>query len=550
MTNKKKILIIEDVEAMRNSLEVELEKYGFEVYGAGNLADAYRLAELHWEELDVLILDMEIEGPDKPKGADVAIKLRQQMTSFPPESLIYTWVEQVDYYRLAMKLGAAAYLFKGEHKPPVAVQHARALALRRALDGENPKVQAEVNRIAVHSGTKAEAIKTFCRRVLMPELEACLGVPSAHFVVLFTEGETTWNYADNVGLPEGSSDFYHALQFYAHGKYEMSEPVVLDTNELGTQAGQEFLPFYKRLDRAAFLPLSLSDNQRLSIGLLHRERGGDERRPTEEEVLCKALAEYLRPTVIKNVQNIWSQWTELRATRTSTARLCLAVGHEIGEGLAADDPELLEDLSNDLNDTGQYLRELESRGGPGRVVKVPVGPAVSEAWKSVAPPDGRPPIELDLKGECAVRAQREDVMIIVSRLLQWFVYRSKVMPLDVEPVVRVECETGDGVVSVTFEDNSERLPKKLREDMFAPFTQAVPTPFDKIVSTKRPAKGAGARKARGGRPNPGRYLPLYLAKMLVEGRYHGILEDHTEELKGRSYGHRILVQFPTADATS
>jgi predicted heme/steroid binding protein len=56
-----------------------------------------------------------------------------------------------------------------------------------------------------------------------------------------------------------------------------------------------------------------------------------------------------------------------------------------------------------------------------------------------------------------------------------------------------------------------------------------------------------AREAVGKTPSAGRYLPLYVAKMLVEGRYHGLLEDHSDEIKEHNYGHRILMQFPIVD---
>jgi hypothetical protein len=51
------------------------------------------------------------------------------------------------------------------------------------------------------------------------------------------------------------------------------------------------------------------------------------------------------------------------------------------------------------------------------------------------------------------------------------------VPIDVESVVRVKCEEADTGVTITFEVTSHRLPKKLREDLFAPLTQAISTPF-------------------------------------------------------------------------
>jgi hypothetical protein len=42
----------------------------------------------------------------------------------------------------------------------------------------------------------------------------------------------------------------------------------------------------------------------------------------------------------------------------------------------------------------------------------------------------------------------------------------------------------------------------------------------------------------------GTYFPLYLVKMLVEGRYHGLLKDQSDEITAHPYGHRIVMQLP------
>jgi DNA-binding NarL/FixJ family response regulator len=547
-TPKKTVLIIEDREAMRLSLHVNLEKRGFKVYSAGDVDSANLLADLHWEELDVLVLDMVLKEPPSGEsqitGADIAIKFRRQKRSFPPESLIYSIQKEVFYYRLALKLGAAAYLDKDRSGVSVVGQYVGVLALRRALHGDNPRIVNEITRIAVHSRTKADAILTFCRRVLEPEFESCLGgVP---FVILFTEDGTTQNCADNAGLPKGRRDFYHDLQAYAHGEGNPTKPFVLDTHKLNKPADEETALLYQKLNRATFLPVSLSNNLKLSIGLLHRENQAEQKGPTEEEILCKALAEYLRPTVLENIMSIWSQWTELRATRNSTAKLCLSVGQEIKDSVESEDIEQLEDLANDLKDTGQYLTQLESRNWFEGSNNISIREVVTAAWDVVAPGEGQPPIRLELRGDCSVQARSDDVVIIISRLLQWFVYRSKAIPVGVEAVIRLECVVTDNTVTVTFEDNSYRLPKKLREDLFMPFTQAISTPFAELEQLKLTREAEADEPTETGRQNSGRYLPLYLAKMLVEGRYQGFLDDHSDDITEHSYGHRIVMQLPAA----
>jgi DNA-binding NarL/FixJ family response regulator len=533
----KKVLVVEDLKIYFEPLTRELETAGFMVYVARNPAEARGLAEQYWEEFDVIVLDMDLNDANEllTTGADIGIEFRQRKDSFPPESLIYSVKNQINYYRLALKLGAAAYLLKEEVDVPVVVQHVRVLALRHALNGENPKVAAEVARIAARSRTQSEAILTFCRQVLKQEFEACLGTD---FVILFTEENTTINCADNAGLPEKSDPFYHTLQALAHGKGNLTEPFILEARELDRPADPDTRRLHEKFDLAAFLPLSLSNDKKLSIGILPKGTGLDA--AADAKALCTVLAQYLRPTVLENVISIWSQWTELHATRSSTAKLCLSVGQEIKDGLESEDMEqLLSDLANDLNDTGQYLTQLDNRGGREEEPPVSVSEVVESSWDLIRPEDGQPVPRLDLQGACAVRARSSDVAIIVSRLLQWFMYRSKNVPPGIEPAIRVRCEEADGGATVVFEDNSRRLPKKLREDLFAPFTQAISTPFADL--TVRPASG----EHDGKEPlTSGRYLPLYLAKMLVEGRYRGILEDHSDEITEMGYGHRILMHLP------
>lgn len=544
--DKKKVLIVENKEELLTQLKKAVEACGFEVYTAGDVASARGAAEQHWAELDVIILDMELEDDDEPftTGADIGIEFRQKKDSFPPESLIYSYKSQINYYRLALRLGAAAYLLKEEAGLPVVMQHVRVLALRRALNGENPEVAAEVARIAAHSRSQSEAILTFCRRILSKEFEACLGTP---FVILFTEDNATRNLADNAGLPPGSSAFYHTLQALAHGRGNVTEPFILETDKLGIAPDPETARLYEKLDGAAFLPLSLSGDKRLSIGILQEKPTKGAPEPVDARALCTVLAQYLRPTVLENVISIWSQWTELHATRNSTAKLCLSVGQEIKDSVENEELEQLEELANDLNDTGQYLTRIGSQHWHEEGEPVSVKAAVAAAWELIthvrdetAPRGEEKKPELAIAqhgGDCAVHALSSDVDIIVSRLLQWFVYRSKFVPRGVKPALRIECVEAHDWANVTFEDNSQRLPKKLREELFAPFTQAISTPFDDIEGVSSTGKEP---------PNSGRYLPLYLAKMLVEGRYRGQLEDHSDEIAARDYGHRIVMQFPTS----
>jgi len=138
-------------------------------------------------------------------------------------------------------------------------------------------------------------------------------------------------------------------------------------------------------------------------------------------------------------------------------------------------------------------------------------------------------------------------VLIFSRLFQWFMYRVPMMPTDVKPAINIECQETKDASVVVFEDNSNRLAKELRDDLFAPFTQAIPTPFPEIKGARKSQKKPRTRRRRE-LVNAGRYLPLYLAKVLVEGRYHGSLSDRSDDITGRTYGHRVVMQLPKVES--
>ena len=537
----KKVLIIENEAPQRIALHDFLEGLGFEVYSAGTAREARRLCELHWKSLAVAILDMELDDPEEPKttGADVAMEFRRRFGLASPECLIYSHKNEIQFYRLALQLGAAAYLIKVESNINVVGQHTRVLALRETLNG--PRIAAEVVRIASQSRTKSDAIATFCRNVLKQEFDACLGAP---FVILFTDGNETKNTGDNIGLPEGHSAFYQTLQALAHGRGNQAEPFILESTKLEPPFDEQTARLYDRFDKAAFLPLSVSNNLQLSIGILTKEAEERELSARTAAELCGILAQYLRPTVIENMLTIWAHWTELRATRTSMAKLCLSVGQDIYSCVEAEDLEELDSMATDLNDTGQYLGQLDSVRQTDAQDAVSVKDVVLEAWKWVAPTGGQD-VKLEVQNDCSVNVRRTDMEIIISRLLQWFVYRSKFTPFDIAPVIDIVCEKTDADAAITLEDASQRLPQALRDDLFAPFTQAISTPFAHIWDTKLRAQAAvdGQATAPSYR-GTGRYLPLYLAKMIVEGRYQGSLQDQSNQIAGRNYGHRIQMQFP------
>src|SRR5215207_1235505 len=226
---RKSVLIVEDFENLRWSLHELLDARGFEVYSTGRVAEARALCREHWDKFDVVILDMRLHDPEEPNvtGADIGIEFRRANRSHSPECLIYSAYPEVDYYRLALKLGVAAYLSKDEFSELDVVRHTMVLALCQSLSSENPETADRMVRIASQSHSPSEAVVKFCREVLLPEFESCLGTP---FVVLLSEGNGTRNCLDDADPSPESGLFYHTLQALAHGKGGLAEPFVFEAS--------------------------------------------------------------------------------------------------------------------------------------------------------------------------------------------------------------------------------------------------------------------------------------------------------------------------------
>jgi DNA-binding NarL/FixJ family response regulator len=561
---RKNVLIVEDEAQVRKALCEGLGDRGFEVYGAGRVAEARKLAEEHWDVLDVIVLDIELDDlEEKDKtGVDLGIELRRERWhASSPEFIIYSKFDKSDYYRQAGKLRAVAYLEKTKHSDPDLFRHVKVLALSHALNSENDEMINQMDRIAAHSDNASEAISQFCRNILMPEMEKCLGTP---FIILFSDEERTYSCAGSAELPEECDSLYPLLQDYVHGKKNMPEPFIFEADQLNKQFDPDTAALAEKLHLAAFVPLPVHQHFRLSIGILQQKVGDD---TLDLEVAKKlgdvedatalglVLAEYLRPTALENMLKILPRWAALKATLSNTAKLCLVVGQEMKYLLPVQDqdefswPEdslrQLWDLADDLNDTGQLLRELEASRWEGKSEHISIKEVAETSWRLLTQAENDSEKGFKIEGDdCFVEADRRDLEIAVSRLLHWLAQRRAATPRGQEPLVTVKCRDDVAGATITFEDKSQRLSKKLREEMFDTFSQAVPVP---LTSGPSQTSGSGATTTKREEAKlQGRYLPLFLAKMLVEGRYHGTLEDRSddEDMQDRSYGHRIVMHFP------
>lgn len=545
--NSKTVVIIENEENQRKPLLNALERRGFRVVTAGTVSEARRMLPPLAKEIDVMVLDMGLDDPDDPDvtGADLAIEFRRQFPHSVVEYLINTvYANEVNFHKLALRLGAASYLSKQEVKRDDVVRHVRALALKRSLRHERTEVMETLSSISVSTKNLPEAVKKFCCELLASELNACLGTP---YILLLSDGRGTQSIAANLDLPLGRDRLYDAMQAVAHATSNFALPQIISEQEISAlprPSGPAATKVLGRLAGAAFLPLANVKGFKLSLALFTPLPGES---PYAEDTgkLAAVLAQYVRPVIVEYLLSILVHLdSHKRAMLKSISSMCLSIGHnqqriiddallnrDLREG--SDSHRSLATMANDLWQTGTIISSAANRDADDTPPPLEMRGLVDRAAE-----DLRGALALDapafrVEGLCRVWARRDDMYIVIKRLLQWLAQRRAQTPPHVRPEIHVLCaETVEGSL-VTFEDQSARLPEKLRRHLFEPFsTQAL--------------SSAGAADHA-----PGLHLPLYMAKILVEEKYDGWLDDKSDELKGTT-GHRFVMRFNRAgdDAAS
>src|ERR1041384_3787687 len=193
---EKVVLIVENQPGLRTSYHDELKRRGFHPRSAGTVTEARAIVEEIGPLVDLAILDMRLHDLDEPNttGADIGLELKRKSPHWPAEFLIRSQYAEVDYYKAALELGAAAYLSRLSTGIDDVVRHARALVLKRLLKIENPAVVEELNRIAATTKSIGQSVLSFCEYTLAPALSECLGAP---YLLLLTDATGTQNCATN-----------------------------------------------------------------------------------------------------------------------------------------------------------------------------------------------------------------------------------------------------------------------------------------------------------------------------------------------------------------
>jgi CheY-like chemotaxis protein len=506
------ILYIDDSESQRKALKMVLENRGFSVEVAGDVATARSLFEKRRGQIDVAALDMRLEDPQWPQmtGADVAIEYYSPQTPDPPEFLIHSAYSEVDYYKLALRLQATTYLDKSEYSQDDLIRHVRALVIRRAFNVRIQEIVDRIQDIVETSPNRSEAIARLCHEVA-PIFSGRVGTP---FVFLVTESDYTYCYTSEPGFPK-----------------------CLDM--MPDISGPEEKKALERLDAAAFIPLIIDEDLRLSIGLLNSDLGVF---PLAEPPakMASVLARHLTPNVIKPFLVALKDWNRrhIESIRI-TGDVCLSVLQQLGKSF----PEIaknncfrrLQNLIEDLQSSGSIMGSIvkaDAHAGSGLLSGVKVKQIIEGEWADID--HGASADLLRIYGNCDVTVTPGDLSFMVSSVLQWFAQRLIHTPSEIEPHVTVDCRRCKNGAELIFEDRSARLDKKLREYLFTPFAEPILATIDAddLKSSERP------------------YSSLFLTKVLLEVRYNGLLEDISDENDGSDgnleerHGHRFRMYFP------
>ena len=457
---------------------------------------------------------------------------------YPPEFLIHSSYSDADYYSLALKLRPAAYLSKEECRQEELINHIRALAAYHGLKAERPNVTKQIKDIAETSKDTGKVLITFCKELLIPEFTSSLGT---RFVLLATSKGRTESVSFGVQLPEFDPS-YDLVQSLILSEYRGGDPFIFEYAKSAALTKKRGNAVLKSMDKIAFISLASTDNIHLSLGLVQEDPSV---RPLAGKAvdLAKLLAHYCKSITFEHLLNILSAQIDARQRELIrvTSQFCLFVGQEelsILDDAAESESwdttgpyfQKLESLANELRETGTRL--LPVAGGDeyaaeylihkGLENEYKVAPIVESIWEELK--EEFPTQTLHITGDCRVNIPLDDFRIVISRFLQWFIQRFH--EVKGECLIYVNLADFEGGSEIIIEDSSRRLSKVLRERLFVPFAQP--------IFVKQDTNGHQYGRF---------YLALYLVKVLVEMKYHGIIEDRSDEIQ-EEVGHRFSIRFP------
>ncbi|MBC7929461.1 MAG: response regulator [Rubrivivax sp.] len=153
------LLIVEDDERIRGSLERAFESEGHRVVACGDAAAALR--ELHRQSCDLVILDIELPGVS---GLALCRLLRAQAATRRLPVIVVSSHDREEYKVEAFAAGADDFVVKSETARELVTRvgaHLEAFERERALEGSNRELAfiADLGRGLLHALSSAEVVR-------------------------------------------------------------------------------------------------------------------------------------------------------------------------------------------------------------------------------------------------------------------------------------------------------------------------------------------------------------------------------------------------------
>jgi DNA-binding NarL/FixJ family response regulator len=541
----KRVLVVENDDGIRESVVNRLRRRGFAADGAGTVAQTRALVTGQAAPFDVAVLDKAIQDPlhKTLTGFDLGHELRDAQPDMPPEFVVYSRHYKPEDYAQALELGISDYVVKSTNRAETIIDRIRLAALKSALNPVRPDLGERIERIAEKDLKVSTAVHQLCTEIIKPELDVCLGVPN---IILISDSESI--QVVNGNHRPGSERLYGEIQ---KGMLQHYGCTSFTFNKKNVPVPATAADIVNNLEGGSFVSFNVMDEAQLSIGILP-PRSSDAL--SEIDFSDIELGLYVNPPIQKLLKYLSRIEKAVDASRRKillgyTSRFCLYVAQTQLEILneVAEDKELsgttgfqrLKKLVLDLQATGNEFsllsESIKQREAPVTTFpSVSVTSVVQRAWKETQEHFWLENWKLNEKGEDFTLAIEEnDLFVAVLRVLQWFAQREDKVSTEA-PSIDVEYSRRNDRLQISFTDQSRRLGSELRQRLFEPFTQIA-------TSTKPPKDGKDDER-------PSLYLPLYLAKTLIDTKNKGLLEDRTDELPNDSkVGHRFTISFPAKE---
>lgn len=540
------VVIVEDQKPQRESLIRTLAQYGFSPVGGTTIAQTLELLLRHKNEAAVIIIDMELsEFPDYQEQAEkegspitgigLAKRALRESSIQRPEIIIHSiHSDRAQYYKQAIEAGASAYSNKGdENDRSRFIPVINALALKHSFQ-PNSFNESETAMLAEGHANSFELLEYFYHNKLARELDLCLA--SSPHLLLFRDKRVEEEglrkavnfisvHSNVSGIPDVEEFDYSKLHQRTLNQRNLDH---LSRYSIYTPEADLFLESKAdRLKEFIFIELVNGAEVEMSLGIttpfpVHDVLGAW---PFSTQSLAEALLEHVSPALETFVQKLLFRWREKQSLKIERVETSVGLSGNIQRrlGLLVRDQRLntsgeaaeplvgLNRLLEDLTDYNRTLSELLEAsetgvsGAKGETIRL--SDVVQEIKTDYDRLGHFEKISFTVSADCLVPAGHYYFSQALRALVKWAFQRRAEVADDERQLVQIRCTVHGKWLEVYFQENSERLSKRVRKAyLFEPMS------------------------------------PLQVAQMIIEVACHGKLVDATDELQ-TNIGHLFKIRL-------